>query len=129
LKPAVLDSSALLAYLYNEQGWEKVERYLLDRPALVSVVNVAEVASKLMERGAAESTAFDMIEGLGLQQVDFTTALAWSNARLRVKSKAVGLSLGDRACLALAQSQGCAAVTADKAWLKLNLGIQIDCIR
>ncbi len=129
MKPIVLDASALIAYLWKEQGWQNVEKHLLGQSVLISVVNVYEVAAKAMERGVDEATTRDIIEALDLQQMDFVARSVWDCARLRVKTKVLGLSLGDRACLALAQSQDCAAVTADKAWLKLNLGIQIECIR
>lgn len=125
----VLDASAVLAYLWRETGWERVEQVLLSESSLISVVNVTEVACKALERGIPEAKARPMIDNLGMNQHDFDREMAWTTARLRSSKRAWGLSLGDRACLSLAQSRECVALTADKSWLELDIGIQIECIR
>jgi PIN domain nuclease of toxin-antitoxin system len=124
-----LDASAVLAYLWKESGWEDVETILLTDKALMSVVNVSEVACKAIERGFSEAEGRELVGNLGLQPVDFDLAQAWRAASLRMSTKALGLSLGDRACLALAESQAAVAVTADRAWLGLQIGITIKSIR
>lgn len=128
MTPYVLDASAVLAYLWKETGWERVERALLADP-LISVVNVAEVASKAMDLGISEVDARLLIDNLGMQQHDFDSELAWRAAALRVSTRPRGLSLGDRACLALAQSCNGVALTADKAWLEFEGAFRIECIR
>ena len=125
----VLDASVVLAYLWKENGWERVEQVLLSEPTLISAVNVAEVACKALERGIPEAKARPMIDNLGMDQHGFDQEMSWRTALLRSSTRAWGLSLGDRACLALAQRQEYVALTADKSWLELDVGIQIECIR
>lgn len=124
-----LDASGVLAYLWRESGWEVVEQVLLTAPVLISTVNVAEVACKMLERGFLESDGCQLIESLGMEQIDFDSEQAWRTAALRSSTRQWGLSLGDRACLALAQSQGIVALTADRAWLDLQIGIEVESIR
>ena len=125
----VLDASAVLAYLWKEKGWSQVEKHLLREPVLISSVNLAEVASKALERGMDIDVIREMLGNLGMQEIPFGPELAWACALLRLQTKALGLSLGDRACLALAQAHGTTAVTADQSWLKLPTQIPIECIR
>lgn len=124
-----MDASTILAYLWKETGWEVVEKALLAKPVLISTVNVSELACKLLERGFVESDGHQLLRNLGTRQIDFDAEQAWRAAALRSSTRPWGLSLGDRACLALAQSRGIAALTADRAWLELQLGIQIESIR
>ena len=124
---AILDSSALLAFAYGEPGAEKVSAVLPE--AAMSSVNAAEVASKLMER-SIPSNDFDAVWTLvaGLAR-DFTVAHALRCGELRKATKAAGLSLGDRACLALAFDLEWPVFTADRAWKDLDIGIEIEVIR
>ncbi len=119
----VLDASALLAYLFNETGAEFVEK-TLSRGVLISAVNLAEVFSKLEERGVAVDIAAEQFHTRGLfcalEIVNFDLEQAKVAARLRLRSKQAGLSLGDRACLALALVRGVAAITADASWEQLQ---------
>jgi len=125
----VLDASAVLAYLWQEHGWEQVERSLVAETVLISAVNLSEVASKALERGMDENTVREMLGNLDMQEVPFDSESAWACALLRTQTKVLGLSLADRACLALAQARGIAAVTADRSWLQLRPGIQVESIR
>lgn len=111
----MLDASAVLAYLWKEKGWSKVERHLLSERALISSVNLAEVASKALERGMAPQVAREMLNNLGMQEVAFDSETAWECAILCLPTRQLGLSLGDRACLALAGATGSTAVTADQS--------------
>jgi PIN domain nuclease of toxin-antitoxin system len=116
----VLDASAVLAVLNGERGEKKVVPLLAE--SAVSAVNLTEVAAKLLEAGMDEQSARLAFSVLGIKEViDFTEDLAWEAARLRPHTKQYGLSLGDRACLALAIKLNVPAVTADKEWSKLKL--------
>ena len=123
----VLDAAAVLTFLSGEPGWNEVER-LLDQ-AYVNAVNVAEVASKLAERGSSAESTREIIESLGIEIVSCDRLLAYRIGELRVTTKSFGLSLGDRACLATALHYNTPAITADRHWKALKLGIKIHVIR
>jgi PIN domain nuclease of toxin-antitoxin system len=125
-KPSVLDSSAILAVVNLEKGAEKVEPLLSD--AIVSSVNAAEVLTKLVEKGISLEDALEDFLKLGLEVIKFDAKQAAKVAELRPLTKHLGLSLGDRACLALAILENAKAVTADKNWASLTL-CKIEVIR
>src|SRR5262245_6031908 len=114
----VLDASALLTVLNFETGAEKVTA-ILDR-SLISSVNAAEVLSKLADRGIPLKAVIEDFESLGLEIIDFDLAQAVIAAELRPKTKTLGLSLGDRSCLALALRENAVAITADRNWGKIK---------
>lgn len=114
----VLDSSAILAVLLAEPGSEIVAPLLAD--ALVSTVNVAEVFSKLIEKKLLTETTKSDFQRLGLEIVDYDFKQAMKAAELRPLTKHLGLSLGDRSCLALAILREASAVTADRDWKDLS---------
>lgn len=114
---AVLDSSAVLALLFGEPGAERVKRTLPG--ALLSAVNFAEIVTKLCERGMPQDQARLAIEAIGVEVVDFGIDQACVTGELRNRTRSAGLSLGDRACLALAQQQNLPAITADTAWAQI----------
>lgn len=122
----VLDSSAILAVIFQETGAEIVEPLL--EKSMVSSVNLAEVFTKLAEKGVLNQQTIDDFQQLGLEIVYFDFDQAAKVAELRPLTKHLGLSLGDRSCLALAILQNTTAVTADKNWQKLSL-CQIEVIR
>ena len=116
----VLDASAVLAVLNGERGEKKVVPLLAE--SALSTVNLTEIAAKLLEAGMDEKSAQLAVAVLGIGEiVEFTEDLAWEAARLRPLTKQYGLSLGDRACLALAIKLKVSAITADKEWSKLKL--------
>jgi ribonuclease VapC len=123
----VLDASAVLALLANERGADLVQRAL--GSALMSAVNLAEVLTKLGERGVPQAEQRTIRTSLGLDIRRFDEASAWTAAQLRNATKKYGLSMGDRACLALALDEGLPVLTADRAWLTLDLGVQIRALR
>jgi ribonuclease VapC len=123
----VLDASALLAFLGEEPGGDRVEAALPS--ALVSTVNLSEVIAKLLERGVPDDEVTAVVGYLDCEVVDFTVKSAWSTARLRPVTRAQGLSLGDRACLALAIERTLPVMTTDRAWASLTLGIEINVVR
>lgn len=125
---AVLDSSAVLAVLLEEPGAALVEAYLPG--GKVSAVNVGEVVAKLRDLGAPEITVDAMIAGLQLDVRAHDLRAAIGSGHLRPATRAAGLSLGDRACLALARALRLPAVTADRAWLRIEaIDVRIDFIR
>ena len=113
----VLDSSAVLAVLQREHGYEAVLGRV--QRASISTVNLAEVVSKLRERGLPEDVADASVALLELQVHPFTISQARRVGHLRPGTRALGLSLGDRACLALAAELGATALTGDRDWLRV----------
>ncbi len=124
---AVLDASAVLALLFNEPGADTVAEHIA-AGATMSTVNLSEVATILIRHGRDPDTVLDPLQA----QVDilaFTDSDAIATAQLYPLVSAKGLSLGDRACLALARRLNAPAVTAEHVWADLNLDIRIDTIR
>ena len=123
-RSCVLDASALLAMLQGEAGGDVVEELL--ETAVISSVNWTEVAQKTLDKQAEVEGLRQELEALGLEVLPFTAALAETTAHLR---SATGLSLGDRACLALAAVLGLPALTTDRIWPDLGLPIEIRVVR
>jgi len=124
---AILDSSAILAVLNDEPGADLVIAIMDD--ALVSTVNYAEVVAKLVERGSTAIEAQSALQSLALTTMDFDIALAQRTGVLRRETMNRGLSLGDRACLALAEREGAAAMTGDRSWVGAVASVEIRLIR
>ena len=124
---AVLDASAVLALLQEEPGAAIVEDVLGD--AAMSSVNWAEVAGLLAARGLPATQLRPSVEALGISVLAFEAVDADATGELLPPTRNAGLSLGDRACLALARRLDARALTADRAWLDLHLGVDVRCIR
>jgi len=124
---AVLDASALIAFIDLEPGGTLVAGYVGD--SVISAVNYSEVVAKFVSRGAPASRVDQAIGSVGLDIVDFDKGLALSAAALIARTKAHGLSLGDRACLALADRENLPALTSDRAWNNLKIGVEVRLIR
>jgi PIN domain nuclease of toxin-antitoxin system len=123
----VLDSSALLAFLQREPGHERVAD-VLDR-AKIGSVNAAEVFSKLSDAGFARREIVDGLMVTGIECIAFDLELALASAELRPATRHKSLSLGDRACLALAAHLDARALTTDRSWRGLNVGVEVVQIR
>jgi len=123
----VLDSSAVLALLWDEPGSNKVANVWED--AVISSVNAAEVVAKIIDRGAHPEQAADLFLSLALRVIAFDTEMAMLCGQLRQETRALGLSLGDRACLALGLAQRAEILTADSAWAGIDADILITVIR
>ena len=124
----VLDASAVLAILNGEAGAEKLTPRLLS-DSTISAVNLAEVQSKLVSRGLDPDDAWDAAIGPVHETESFTVEQARIAGDLVGQTRSLGLSLGDRACLALGIALGAPVYTADRSWRGLRLGIRIRHIR
>jgi PIN domain nuclease of toxin-antitoxin system len=124
---AVFDASVLLAHIGQEPGSDGIDELAVE--ALMSAVNLAEVFAKLAERGLSQDEADMIVYRYRLEVVPFDEELARQTGALRPVTKALGLSLGDRACLALARHERLPVLTADRSWAKLDLGIPIKVMR
>lgn len=124
----VLDASALLALLKQEPGSECVAEFITEGAAM-NAVNLSEVVAKLSEAGMTDKLIHEALDMLGLVIVDFDTKLAYEVGLLRPFTRQAGLSLGDRACLALAKQLHLPAVTTDRVWESLALDIAVRVIR
>ncbi len=128
----VLDASALLALMQSEPGSEVVDALLEDHECVASSVNIAEVGSKLVDKGLAPDQLSRVLSQIDVQTIDFDAEQATACAALRATTRELGLSLGDRACLALARGMQATAVTADRAWADLDesvIGVRVQLIR
>jgi ribonuclease VapC len=125
--PAVFDASAVLALLFAEPGAEVAGRYLRD--GIISAANLAEVLAKLVDQGLPLPEAIRAVAMLGLEVAPLTEAQGQRSAEFRPASRVLGLSLGDRACLALAAERGLPALTADRAWARLDGTVEVVVIR
>lgn len=123
----VLDASALLAYLQLEPGHEKVGKVLAE--SVMSTVNWAEVFGKTIDGGVETEGLLEDLGTFGLAVVPFSRGEAELAGQLTQRTRALGLSLGDRACLALGLKRGDTVYTADRTWRRLRLGITIETIR
>jgi ribonuclease VapC len=128
MNKVVLDASALLALLNQERGARMLTARLLSI-AVSSTVNLAEVHGKLVARGMPSDEAWDATLAGIREAAPFTLAHARIAEGLATKTRHLGLSLGDRACLALGISLNLPVYTADRSWKDLSVGIDIRIIR
>jgi ribonuclease VapC len=127
----VMDASALLALMQGEPGSNVVDELIQDQECIASSVNIAEVGTKLIDKGLAPAHLTRTLSELNVQPIDFDLEQATLCASLRSSTKHVGLSLGDRACLALTQLIKGTAVTGDSAWNDVaeTVGVKVLMIR
>jgi PIN domain nuclease of toxin-antitoxin system len=123
----LLDSSALLALFRMEKGTEAVEAVLDD--AAISAVNLVEVTEVACRHGLDPARVTEWIGALDLPVLAFQPAMVTAAARLLLAYRKHGLSLGDCACLATAQTLGLPVLTADRAWRQLGLDLDIRLVR
>jgi len=130
----VLDASAVIDTLQHEVGQDPVGVALAEAPCWVTAVNLCEVLSKLCERGMPLPKAQTAVQVLKMVIVDFDAELAARAASLRVRTMPIGASLGDRACLGLAEQAVDAGnetvvYTAERAWAKIEWPFEVIVIR
>ena len=128
MSSAVLDSSALLALIQGEPG-ALIIAGAIGEGVTISTVNLCEIVSKLRDAGFNEDDIRTQLESLRFDTSDFAVADAWRAGLLRSSTRDYGLSLGDRACLALALALDLPVLTADRNWARLDIGLQITLIR
>ena len=129
----VFDSSAILAILFKEPGSAKLSSEIRSR-AVASSVILAEVQANSRGRrvsiqslvGSDMSAALFKLVG---SRNHFNCDRRKISGDLIAQTKPFGLSLGDRACLALALELSAPVYTTDKIWSNLHLGIPIHVIR
>ena len=124
----VLDASAMLAYIQEERGAENLTKEILDH-AVASTVNLAEVQSKLVKKGRNPDEAWEEILSLVNAEEPFTSDHARIAGDLITTTEKYGLSLGDRACLALAIALSAPVYTTEQLWNNLKVGVPIRVIR
>jgi len=127
----ILDASCVIALINKEKGHEIVEKHL--EKAIISTVNFAEVITvvnrELFKTETEREEGLNLISETLPEVIDFNYEQAIICAGLDSITKKYGLSLGDRACLALAKYKNLPVLTADKSWEKLKLGVKIKLIR
>ena len=125
----VLDASAVLALLFDEPGAAKVRERI--HGGLLGTTNLAEITAKLTDKGVPADEAARAVTLLGVEVVPFTEAHAHASSLMRPTTRAAGLSLGDRACLALAITRSLPALTAERRWPEIAeaVGVRVEVIR
>jgi ribonuclease VapC len=123
----VLDASAVLALLQGESGAGRVQAVL--RQAVLSSVNLTEVVTKLVARGFSEDEVRAILGRVQLAVQPYDEELAIAAGVMHASTRKRGLSLGDRACLALARRLGATALTTDRVWRGIDVGASVELIR
>lgn len=129
----VLDSSALLAWMFDETGKEVVSS-AFEKGCLINSVNWSEVVQKVNEHGIDTPVLYQKLREMQILNVvltivDMTESLAVTAGELFPLTKPFGLSLGDRACIALSTTHKLPALTTDRDWAKVTLDINVQLIR
>jgi ribonuclease VapC len=124
----VLDASAILAVIHRESGYEKLSAHLLAE-AVASTVNLTEVQSKLVSRGWIPDEAWEDATSPIQEAVPFDAEQARIAGDLIAQTRQLGLSLGDRACLALGMALQAPVYTSERAWKSLRLSVPIHLLR
>jgi len=128
MNEVVLDASAILAVLFHERGAENLTEEILQR-AVASTVNLAEVQSKLVTMGRSPEEAWEDTLSLDTAAATFTSEQAKTAGSLIAQTAKMGLSLGDRSCLALAIALKAPVYTTEQVWKNLKVGVPIHVIR
>ena len=127
MSKVVVDASALLALVRAEPGAEFVASYM--GRAAISSVNLAETYGRLLREAFRPDEFRHDLESLPLEIHAFDTDQAFAAGRMEPATRPFGLALGDRACLALAQTLGVPALTADRQWMRVNVGVDVKLVR
>ena len=124
----VFDASAVQAVIFEQPGADRVKALWAEGDKLLCAVNCAEVVAKLAERGMVDAEIATVLEGIPLHVIPFDRRCAHQAGLLRRATKALGLSLGGRACLALGLVSEAHVVTADRSW-KTVKGVDVEVVR
>lgn len=123
----VLDSSAVIALVRREQGWEKVNAAL--EHSVISAVSLTESVTKLIRQGGEPRLVERLLRALHLEVIPWDEELAWASRDLCSLAWTNGISLADRACLTLARHLNLSAMTADSEWKKAAHGVKVHLFR
>ncbi|MCW9682660.1 type II toxin-antitoxin system VapC family toxin [Dolichospermum planctonicum UHCC 0167] len=127
MSEVVLDASAILALLNKETGSEEVLKFI--GKAAMSTVNLSEVIAKLADAGIPKEDIRQIISHLNLEVIDFNQEQALKSGILRPITKSIGLSFGDRACLALGIILNQPVLTTDRLWGSINVEVEVKLLR
>ncbi len=129
-EPTVLDVSAIIAFLQGEPGNELVQKALQSKYCLVTAANQAEIIAKSLDRGVSAQSIQAILAELAYVVIDIKSEDGVLAGWMRAQTRKLGLSLGDRLCLAVAQRLRAQVLTADRAWMSMAqpLGLEIRCI-
>jgi PIN domain nuclease of toxin-antitoxin system len=127
MSEVVVDASAILALLNEETGSEEVLKFI--GKAAISTVNLSEVIAKLADAGIPEEDIRQILSNLNLEVIDFNEKQALKAGMLRPNTKSIGLSFGDRACLALGIILNQPVLTTDRLWGSINVGVEVIVVR
>jgi len=123
----VLDSSAVIALVRRERGWEKVNAAL--EHAVISAIHLTESMTKLIRQGGEPRLVERLLKALDLEVIPWGEELAWASRDLCPLAWTNGISFADRACLTLARHLDLAAMTADSEWKKASHGVHVSLFR
>ena len=128
---SILDASAVLAFLQGEPGDDIVRLALQSDSCVVTAANQAEIIAKIVDRGVDAVVLKTVIDQMGYPVIDVTAQDGECAGWMRKQTRVIGLSLGDRLCLAVAKRLKAVVLTADRPWLAMAqpLGLDIRCIR
>jgi PIN domain nuclease of toxin-antitoxin system len=124
---AIIDASALLALINGEDGADVVAGVI--EHSAITAANLSEVVAVLQQRGVPDMAIRALVADLKLDTLDVDGPLAMDAGLLRRATQSLGLSLGDRLCLAVAERERLPVYTADRAWAGLDIGVEIRMIR
>lgn len=124
----IIDTSALIQFFQKEEGWEKVQDVITE-DCYISIINLTEFFTWIVRNNMSLSDVEEVVKLIGIKIVKYEYQQVLEVAKIYHKCKHYGLSLGDRACLALGLTKKINIVTADRVWQKLNLDISITCTR
>jgi len=124
---SVLDSSAVIALVRREHGWERVQAAL--ERSVISAVNLAESMTKLIRQGGESRLVERLLKALDLEVLPWDEELAWASRDLCPLAWTHGISFADRACLTLARHLNLTALTGDAAWKKTNHAARVALFR
>ena len=123
----VFDTSAILAIIFEEPGADRALASIHN--ALITTVNITEALTRCLDKQLSIEAVETFLAAHAMEFVDFGHNLARAAAASRISTKPFGLSLGVRACLALAVREGATVMTADRTWANLDIGCKIEVIR
>ena len=123
----VIDASALLAFVRDEPGADRVAAVLSD--CVISTVNLGEAVTALVNRGYPAEEARRIMAAVRVDSVPLEPEVALDAGALREPTRSLGLSFGDRVCLSLAAHMDATALTCDRKWTALDIGIAVELIR